>query len=155
VSLQENPGEPTTETARDKLAAVVGGGYLDAVVFACRAFPPLARVAAEDGTLAPELTRLLASSRDVDIGRAAGLVMPRELRTHESLSRRERDVYELLVQGRSNREIARMLFIGESTAKVHVRHIFEKLGVHTRVEAVAAGRAMEDSLSEGHNGLID
>jgi ATP/maltotriose-dependent transcriptional regulator MalT len=145
VSLQENPRESTTETARDRLAEVVGGGYLDAVVFACRAFPPLARVGAEDRILAPELTRLLASSRDVDIGRAAGLVMPRELRARESLSRRERDVYELLVQGRSNREIARTLFIGESTTKVHVRHIFEKLGVHTRVEAVAAGRTMEDS----------
>ena len=61
--------------------------------------------------------------------------MPRVLRRREPLSPRERDVYELVVQGRSNKEIARTLFISESTAKVHVRHIFEKLGVHTRAEA--------------------
>ena len=60
--------------------------------------------------------------------------MPRVLRRHERLSPRERDVYELIVQGRSNKEIARSLFISESTTKVHVRHIYEKLGVHTRTE---------------------
>jgi ATP/maltotriose-dependent transcriptional regulator MalT len=133
------------ETPRDKLARVVDAGYLDAVVFACRAFPGLARVSAEDNALAAEMTRLLASSHDADIGRAGGLEMPRELRTHEPLSRREREVFELLVQGRSNPEIARTLFISESTVKVHVRHIYEKFGVRTRVEAVAAGRLLDEA----------
>jgi DNA-binding NarL/FixJ family response regulator len=64
--------------------------------------------------------------------------MPRELRREGTLSAREQEIYELLVQGRSNREIAKTLFISESTTKVHVRHIFEKLGVHTRAEAARA-----------------
>jgi DNA-binding NarL/FixJ family response regulator len=34
-----------------------------------------------------------------------------------------------------NREIASALFISQSTAKVHVRHVLEKLGVRTRAEA--------------------
>jgi DNA-binding NarL/FixJ family response regulator len=40
-----------------------------------------------------------------------------------------------MAQGRSNRAIAKTLFISESTVKVHVRHVLEKLGVHTRTEA--------------------
>jgi DNA-binding NarL/FixJ family response regulator len=64
--------------------------------------------------------------------------MPREFRRTDGLSPREREVYELLIQGRTNGEIGQRLFISESTAKVHVRHIFEKLGVHTRAEAATA-----------------
>jgi DNA-binding NarL/FixJ family response regulator len=45
-----------------------------------------------------------------------------------------------MIQGRTNREIGRSLFITESTTKVHVRHILEKLGVRSRVEAVRAWR---------------
>jgi len=57
----------------------------------------------------------------------------------QGLTPRELEVYELLAQGRSNRSIAETLFISESTAKLHVQHIFEKLGVHSRAEAVAVG----------------
>jgi DNA-binding NarL/FixJ family response regulator len=51
------------------------------------------------------------------------------------LTDREAEVLDLLRQGMSNREIAQTLWIAQSTAKVHVRHIFEKLGVRTRTEA--------------------
>jgi DNA-binding NarL/FixJ family response regulator len=51
----------------------------------------------------------------------------------DRLSRREREVYELLIQRLTNREIARLLFIEESTVKVHVHHIYDKLGVRSRV----------------------
>ena len=51
------------------------------------------------------------------------------------LTRRERDVYALLAEGRSNREIAHALFISEPTVKVHVRNILRKLGARSRVEA--------------------
>jgi ATP/maltotriose-dependent transcriptional regulator MalT len=109
-------------------------GYFDSIVTAARAFPELVRAGSTSESCARILTLVLSASSDIDLGRRAGLEMPRVLRRHERLSPRERDVYELIAQGRSNKEIARTLFISESTAKVHVRHIFEKLGVHTRAE---------------------
>lgn len=54
------------------------------------------------------------------------------------LTRRQRDVLTLLVQGKSNKEIARTLNIGEGTVKVHVAALFRILGVHTRSGVVAA-----------------
>jgi LuxR family maltose regulon positive regulatory protein len=111
-------------------------GQLDSIVTAGRTFPDLIRAGATDASCARGLTRLLSASSDVDLGRRAGLEMPRVLRRSEPLSTREREVCELVAQGRSNKEIAGTLFISESTTKVHLRHIFEKLGVHSRAEAV-------------------
>src|SRR6478672_11526174 len=51
-----------------------------------------------------------------------------------SLTRREREVADLVAQGLSNREIATRLFISERTAESHVEQIRGKLGVHSRVQ---------------------
>jgi two-component system, NarL family, response regulator DesR len=54
--------------------------------------------------------------------------------TH-GLSMRQLEVLEELAKGRSNEEIARRLFISTNTVKFHLRAIYERLGVHNRVEA--------------------
>jgi ATP/maltotriose-dependent transcriptional regulator MalT len=118
-------------------------GFADLVVIACRAVPDLARQAAVNPAVARELSEVFARSRDLDLARYAGLKIPREHRKSSGLSPRECEVFELVVQGRTNPEIAKTLFISESTAKVHVRHILEKLGVHSRAEA-AALRSLAD-----------
>ena len=123
------------------VAEILAHGSRDPVVFACRAFPSLAAELATRPKLVQPLQSLLTNSRDVDIGRRAGLDMPREFRRVEGAICCEREVYELLVCGRSNREIARRLFISESTAKVHVRHILEKLGVHSSLEKPGTHRS--------------
>jgi LuxR family maltose regulon positive regulatory protein len=60
----------------------------------------------------------------------------------EPLSRREIDVLRLLAAGRSNQEIASVLVIAESTVKMHVKHLYDKLDVHNRVEAITHARAL-------------
>jgi DNA-binding CsgD family transcriptional regulator len=73
---------------------------------------------------------LLARRGRLDLG--AGL--PAE-RTLAGLTPRELEVLRLLVEGRSNRQIAEELFISGKTASVHVTNILAKLGVHSRLEA--------------------
>ena len=62
----------------------------------------------------------------------------------KGLTTRELEVLALLAQGMSNPEIAEKLSISRSTAKVHVGHIINKLGVSDRTQAVI--RAIELSL---------
>ena len=56
------------------------------------------------------------------------------------LTPRERDVLQILTEGFSNQQIARRLFISESTVSVHVSHILAKLGVSNRLQAAAAAQ---------------
>jgi DNA-binding NarL/FixJ family response regulator len=53
-----------------------------------------------------------------------------------TLTPREREVYDLMIQGLKNREIAKLLFIEESTVKAHTHHIYEKFGVHSRTALI-------------------
>jgi DNA-binding NarL/FixJ family response regulator len=55
------------------------------------------------------------------------------------LTNREEQVFSLLKQGRSNKEIGTMLNIAEATVKNHVHHVLEKLHVATRGQAAAVG----------------
>ena len=64
----------------------------------------------------------------------------------EPLTAREQQVLRLLMQGKTNREIARELIISPGTVKVHVEHIIAKLGVSDRTQA--AVRALELGLAK-------
>jgi predicted ATPase/DNA-binding CsgD family transcriptional regulator len=57
--------------------------------------------------------------------------------TRHGLTRREQEVLQHLIEGRTNRQIARALFISEKTASVHVSNIMSKLGAANRSEAAA------------------
>ena len=58
------------------------------------------------------------------------------------LTPRERDVLLMLTRGYSNQQIARRLFITESTVSVHVSHIIAKLGVTNRLQAATAAQRL-------------
>ena len=53
------------------------------------------------------------------------------------LSKRQQQVAELLMQGRSNKQIAMDLSVSENTVEFHLRNIYAKLQVHSRTEAMA------------------
>lgn len=59
--------------------------------------------------------------------------------TADALTGRQQEVLNLIVQGRSNKEIARILRLGEGTVKVHVAALFGKLGVRRRSAVAVAG----------------
>lgn len=52
------------------------------------------------------------------------------------LSRRERQVLDLIAIGRSNKEIGRKLFVSHDTVKYHLKNLYGKLGSRTRTEAI-------------------
>jgi DNA-binding CsgD family transcriptional regulator len=62
---------------------------------------------------------------------------PQSAATRHGLTPREQEVLQHLVEGRTNRQIARTLFISEKTASVHVSNIMSKLGASNRSEAAA------------------
>lgn len=57
----------------------------------------------------------------------------------ERLTAREREVFQLIAQGKSNAEIGDELFMAEPTVKTHVRNILAKLEVRDRIHAVILG----------------
>jgi DNA-binding NarL/FixJ family response regulator len=88
-------------------------------------------VARGDALLAPTVTRRLLE-RFADALPGAPTV-PAEL---VSLTRREREILELVATGLSNAEIAERLVLGETTVKSHVSSVLRKLGLRDRVQAV-------------------
>jgi len=91
----------------------------------------IAVVAAGEAMLDPSVTRrLIARFAQIPASRVAP---PRAL---EELSAREGEVLRLVVRGLSNAEIARELFVNETTVKTHVAHLLMKLNLRDRVQAV-------------------
>lgn len=87
-------------------------------------------VAAGDALIAPSVTkRLIAefAGRPEESSRSKDL---------DVLTERELEVFEQMARGLSNSEIAELLFVSETTVKTHVSHIFTKLHLRDRVQAV-------------------
>jgi DNA-binding NarL/FixJ family response regulator len=97
-------------------------------------------VAAGDALLSPAVTRRVIKEFTQLPRRDA----PKGL---DELTDRELDVFRLIARGLSNSEIGQELYISDTTVKTHVTHVFQKLGLRDRVQAVVL--AYRSGLVEG------
>ncbi len=74
--------------------------------------------------------------------RAAEFTANQRARSSLGITERERQVLQLLADGRSNKEIAARLGLSPNTVKTHVAHLFEKLRVVRRTEAILLAREL-------------
>jgi DNA-binding NarL/FixJ family response regulator len=86
-------------------------------------------VASGDALLSPAVTRRVIK----DFTQLPRRDAPKGL---DELTDRELDVFRLIAKGLSNSEIGQELYINDTTVKTHVAHVFQKLGVRDRVQAV-------------------
>jgi LuxR family maltose regulon positive regulatory protein len=134
-AANEGPGlAPPISSLIDEAVALA---VWDPVVCALRASPALATAVASNGAFRSTLEDVYQRSHDHALARRAGFRTRATRSPNEVLSPRESEVLGLIAGGLRNHEISEALFIADSTTKVHVRHILEKLGVRTRAEAVA------------------
>ena len=122
-------------------ATVFGVGAVDLLVVGYRACPELLPVLLRTGS--DQFQSLVASVGDSDLAAAVGMPLRRDDGRTSLLSPREREVYDLMVQGLTNREIGTLLFIEESTVKAHTHRIYDKLGIRSRRSADAVQAVLE------------
>jgi DNA-binding NarL/FixJ family response regulator len=90
-------------------------------------------VAAGEKVLPPRMTESLFSQ----IAREADARLGAHVIDDVRMTKREREVIELIGEGLSNKEIAQRLNIATHTVKSHVRNVMEKLALHTRLQIAA------------------
>jgi len=134
----QDAGRPYWEAyarLREAAAAIRAGRREQAV----RALAAVQHLATELGAT-PLLTMAsdLARRARLDSG-TADPVHPPQPSARFGLTAREMEILGRLVQGDSNRQIARALFISDRTVAVHVSRILDKLGVRNRTEAATVG----------------
>jgi len=139
VSIDAEPSA-LASVVGDLMLLVEKTGNADSFISLCLAHPKsleavlespsrltVTRVLARTGH--PGLTKLIPADMRVAVPDALRDLTPREL-----------EVHGLLVAGLTNRQIAEALFVSEKTVKVHVRHIYDKLGIRSRVRVALQSR---------------
>jgi len=126
-------------------------------VFLTRDDSVTARIAAVEAGAGAFIHKSRAASDLIDavrqVGNGRSLITPSMIASllsrngelgikRDSLTVREREVLRLMAEGCSSREIADRLGISYATVRSHIRSFDTKLGVHSKIEAVAAAREM-------------
>jgi len=131
-----------SEDEQDLTAALRGGaaGYLLKTMDGADLARALRRAHEGESVVSPEMmsklvSALRASALPAPAPQVAALAaVPVAPDVEAGLSPREGEILREIVQGASNKEIARRLGIAETTVKIHVQHILRKLGLSSRVQ---------------------
>jgi LuxR family maltose regulon positive regulatory protein len=134
---QVGDADAALATLRDALQLAEAEGFLRSFVDTGLAMAALLRKARHAGIAAVSCTRLLSAFPSEQ---AAAPIPTGSLL--EPLSSRELEVLSLASQGYSNQEIARRLFVAESTIKSHLNAILRKLDAANRTEAASRAREL-------------
>jgi DNA-binding NarL/FixJ family response regulator len=87
---------------------------------------------------AAEPLRVDGGDRSLVVEFVDGGLLLEEQRRLPRLTKREREILELVAEGKSNAEIAEQLWVSLGTVRKHLDNVYAKLGVHTRTAAAAA-----------------
>jgi DNA-binding CsgD family transcriptional regulator/tetratricopeptide (TPR) repeat protein len=137
VALMTKPGA-TLNAAREAFAQAFDLGNLDNLICAFRGFPDFASALHKQDDLRQQVEFVLTRAGDTKLAATIGAPVRSSSDVASRLSKRELEVLSLVALGLTNPQIGRRLFISDVTVKVHVRHIFEKLGVRTRARMTRA-----------------
>ncbi|GAB3116602.1 response regulator [Novispirillum itersonii] len=119
------------DVMRAALSLVLAGGTY---------VPPLVTSRATAPAVATSIPGLMPRGGAADSG-------TRSSRGVHSLTPRQRDVLDLIIEGMSNKEIADRLQVAEATIKVHVTAILRAFGVNSRAKAISAARREVEAAS--------
>src|SRR5690606_16442923 len=97
-----------------------------------------------DPAIAGMVIQALPSGNGEAVGEGSRENLPGRRRYNTELTEREREVLELIVQGKSNKEIAQILNVTTHTAKAHVGNIIQKLAVDDRTQV--AVKALQEGM---------
>ncbi len=135
----QNETKKAVQVLGEALTLAQPGGFIRLFVDEGQPMHQLLSVAASQGILPAYTDGLLAAFKGEVKSELPNLPAQSLI---EPLSEREVEVLQLIAEGLSNREIGERLFLALNTVKGHNRHIFAKLQVQRRTEAVARAREL-------------
>jgi LuxR family maltose regulon positive regulatory protein len=151
---QQQDEEQALDVLERALSLAAPEGFMRAFLDAGPAIAPLLQQAAARGSSVEYVDKLLGAITEEtsQYGQISGSPHPSAVETPhpppsqqliEQLTQREMEVLRLLATTLPTPDIASQLYISVSTVRSHVKHIYGKLGVHSRIEAVDRARELE------------
>jgi len=118
-------------------------GAWDGFVWAYRVSENFLQTVLGAGASVTAVSVVLHRAGDVSLARRLHVGDVETRHSSSALTPREYEVLQLVAKGFTNQEIAKALFVSPVTVKVHLRHVYEKLGVRSRTEAALRAQASD------------